>query len=71
MSEITQDHGLGRRKGLGGSEREFTAIIFKVQNWSLHRKTAGLVKFLLLKSDTVVENFLGKIKQLLITGPLV
>lgn len=70
MSEITQDHGLGRRRG-GGKRGNLQQFIFKVQNWSLHRKTAGLVKFLLLKSDTVVENFLGKIKQLLITGPLV
>lgn len=69
MSEITQDHGLGRRRG--GKRGNLQQFVFKVQNWSLHRKTAGLVKFLLLESDTVVENFLGKIKQLLITGPLV
>lgn len=55
----------------GVREGNLQQFFFKVQNWSLHRKTAGLVKFLLLKSDTVVENFLGKIKQLLITGPLV
>lgn len=70
MSEITQDHGLGRRRGEGG-RGNLQQFFFKVQNWSLHRKTAELVKFLLLKSDTVVENSLGKIKQLLITGPLV
>lgn len=69
MNEITQDHGLGRRSG--GKRGNLQQFIFKVQNWSLHRKTAGLVKFLPLESDTVVENFLGKIKQLLITGPLV
>jgi len=59
-------------EGEGGGKRgNLQQFIFKVRNWSLHRKTAGLVKFLLLKSDIVVENFLGKIKQLLITGPLV
>lgn len=37
------------------NQKEFTVIIFKVQNWSLHRKTSGFVEIILLKSHSVVE----------------
>lgn len=30
-------------------------FIFRVQNWSLHRKTSGFVEIFLLKSHSVVE----------------
>lgn len=37
------------------NQKEFTVIIFKVQNWSLHRKTSGFVEIILLKSHSEVE----------------
>lgn len=37
------------------NQKEFTVIIFKVQNWSLHRKTSGFVEIILPKSHSEVE----------------
>lgn len=52
MNEITKDHELGKTKIKRNLQQLF---IFKVQNWSLHRKTSGFVEIILLKSHSVVE----------------
>lgn len=52
MNEITKDHELGKRKIKRNLQQ---LLIFKVQNWSLPRKTSRFVEIFLLKSRSVVE----------------